>query len=92
MTCIYYFCDNEKNGCPYNKQIKCDDGTCVKDKSECKTDFKCNALDKKLCPDGSCISTSEECPLDNGCYKDREFKCGDGTCINPLTTSCSPIL
>ena len=89
------FCDAD-NGCPYYTPIKCKDGSCVSDISNCITPNVPESYQR--CDDGSQIEISMRCNLDNGCPIETPRLCADKSCVgsdvrcpNPSCPSTTPI-
>lgn len=88
-----------ENGCFKDKSIKCSNGMCVKDKSECY-DIKCPLSRPIKCLNGMCVGFISECNLINNNNDDYEackkvglenlYMCADGVCVES-PEYCKPI-
>ena len=68
------------NGCPSNKSIRCDDGRCVQNESDCNKNPSCTNDKPYLCNNGEC---NDNC--DNILYsecKENEIHCPNGKCVS----------
>lgn len=64
--------------CPFQKPVKCWDGSCKENINLCPAYKKC-PLHMTECLDGSC-STNKECGTHITCNIDYPYKCQDNTC------------
>ena len=71
-----------KNGCPRENQIRCDNGRCMNSETECLLASRSCPDDEKpfLCPNGECISDLNECAENKSC-SDGFTRCNNGRCI-----------
>lgn len=98
VRCEFYgnFVDDVKDCatgtiCPFNKPVKCWDGSCEENINSCPAYSKC-PLSMIECPDGSC--SNKTCGTQITCSKEYPFKCFDNTCRKnpsdcPQTNDCS---
>ena len=71
-----------KNGCPKEGQIRCDNGRCMNSESECLLASSACPDDENpfLCSNGECASNLTNCAVENKC-PDGFIRCNNGRCV-----------
>ena len=94
IKCWEGSCRESLSNCPGYEScppgfLRCADGSCVKDASQCGTGVTCTTESPIKCYDNTCKKDPRDCPSIPDCSVEKPFLCMDGIC-QKSSLYCSP--
>lgn len=78
-------------GCNYEKPYRCVDGSCSRNRYECKSKTACNSLLPYKCPDGSCVYNKSNCKILLRCPLALPERCSNSNLCVASQTYCTDL-